>query len=231
MASKTEDVKSGQAEDIKVEQPGTPPSKTSNLSPSGAAINGTASPSGAGKSRFNLPSSGSNNETPGPIGTPVKNAGANGAGALGLGAKSMPGSRRTSAMLSSGAGNDVTFGLEKLSLGQAKEEDVGAEGARGTSGNLGYTSCFNILFMVVEISLDSVNFLNLGNEDEGYPAAGNREAGKVRNPPQCQTEARSYAMTWLDRRTTNCQPLLLPLIWLLLLKPLSVSLTDPLTTV
>lgn len=61
-------------------------------------------------------------------------------------------------MLSTSAG-DGTFGLDKLSLGagkvggDVKEEDVGAEGAR-----------------------DSVNFLQIGNEDEGY--LPNRDSAK-----------------------------------------------------
>lgn len=57
---------------------------------------------------------------------------------------------------SASAGSDATFGLEKLSMraggAEGKEEDVGAEGAR-----------------------DSVNFLNLGNEDEGFASAAGRE--------------------------------------------------------
>jgi hypothetical protein len=34
-------------------------------------------------------------------------------------------------------------------------------------------------WMLSVVCLDSVNFLNLGNEDEGFVPAGAREAGKV----------------------------------------------------
>jgi hypothetical protein len=34
-------------------------------------------------------------------------------------------------------------------------------------------------WMLSVVCVDSVNFLNLGNEDEGFVSAGAREAGKV----------------------------------------------------
>jgi hypothetical protein len=133
MASKSEDVKpkSGSEDKVSSVEPATSTNSTS--APNGSelkspspnrqsnlpGING--SPSTQGKSRFNLGANGAQGSSE----------------SVGLGAKSMPGSRRTSAMTSAGAGaGGETFGLDKLSLstgqvGEGREEDVGAEGARG----------------------------------------------------------------------------------------------------
>lgn len=107
---------------------------------SGSNLNGVGSPS-QGKSRFNLGSS-----------SPAQNSNQNQIQGenVGLGAKSMPGSRRTSALpvgggatagQAQGGNNGETFGMDKLSLstpqvGGRGEEDVGAEGARGESARM-----------------------------------------------------------------------------------------------
>jgi len=135
MSSKPEDTKSGGAEDktTSVDVPSTTTTDLKSPSPNRSStlpgLNGAASSPSQNKSRFNLGASGVNGS-------------ATGAGeAVGMGAKSMPGSRRTSAMVGSGgaAGQDGTFGLDKLSLStgqvtEGREEDVGAEGARGELG-------------------------------------------------------------------------------------------------
>ena len=92
--------------------------------------------------------------------------------------------------------------MDKLSLSTGQvgevrgEEDVGAEGARGEStgpcpwpSSSSHSSSNELDSDEREskvdadqdawVLLDSVNFLNLGNEDEGFVPAGARESNKV----------------------------------------------------
>lgn len=108
--------------DIQSPVPSTPGRSTTLPSPAGAGNTALSSSPNTSKSRF------ANTPTADPIGTPAKSAVSSTSAAsasLGLGTKSMPGSRRTSAIPGAGQ-EDGAFGLDKLSLGDSKGKEDGS---------------------------------------------------------------------------------------------------------
>ncbi|KAJ9115516.1 hypothetical protein QFC22_005275 [Naganishia vaughanmartiniae] len=110
--------------------PSTPGRSTTLPSPAGAGTTALSSSPNTSKSRFanNTPTAAD------PIGTPAKSAVSSTSAAsasLGLGTKSMPGSRRTSAIPGVGQ-EDGAFGLDKLSLGDNKGKEDGSDAKSNT---------------------------------------------------------------------------------------------------
>ncbi|KAJ9097848.1 hypothetical protein QFC19_006638 [Naganishia cerealis] len=133
MASNNEnkDVKTADSSlDVSQSPVPTTPGRSATLpSPAGAGNTVLSSSPNTSKSRF------ANTPTADPIGTPAKSVvSATAASAtLGLGTKSMPGSRRTSAIPGAGQ-EDGAFGLDKLSLGDSKGKEDGSDVKTSNSG-------------------------------------------------------------------------------------------------